>query len=202
MARPAIGRDHQLTAFDACFAQRNARLLVRQTSHLRVIGQPRDRARRLALGRSAQHQHRTIQPLDEHPGQHGESVGRRCLELGYPPETAIQIAQVLPNYLTEQDIGVIRITDLVAHLRYEASGMSFLDDDESDDDFGDGDDDTLDPWLDDEFIASPILLEGLAAAAEKGNADAHYALALLHAPSDDSYDEPRVGGEYWYQEDT
>jgi hypothetical protein len=31
-------------------------------------------------------------------------------------------------------------------------------------------------------IASPILLEGLTAAAEKGNANAHYALALIHDP--------------------
>jgi TPR repeat protein len=144
--------------------------------------------------------------ITSHPAQHGESVGRRYLELDYPPETALQLAQVLPDYLTEQDIGVIRITDLVAHLRYETSGMYSLNDDEfnddeSDDDFEDGADGTLAPWVDDEFIASPILLEGLTAAAEKGNADAHYALALLHAPSDGSYDEPSAGREYWYQEE-
>src|SRR5574338_496047 len=55
----------------------------------------------------------------QHPAKHGESVGRRCLELDYPPEKALQVAQTLPDYLTNQDIGVIRISDLVAHLRYE-----------------------------------------------------------------------------------
>ncbi len=38
--------------------------------------------------------------------KHGESVGRRCLELDYPAETALQLAQALTAYLTEQDIGV------------------------------------------------------------------------------------------------
>ena len=52
--------------------------------------------------------------------------------------------------------------------------------DESDDDAGD-EEDTYDSWFDRESLATPILLEGLVAAAEKGGADAHYALALIYA---------------------
>ena len=133
------------------------------------------------------------------PAEYGESVGRRCLELDYPPETALQLAQAFPVYLAERDIGVIRIADLVAHLRYETDSVTNHDLDEFDDDAED-EVDTFDSWFDRESIASPILLEGLTAAAEKGNAHAHYALALLHAPSDDPYDEPSAGSEHWYTE--
>jgi hypothetical protein len=44
----------------------------------------------------------------------------------------------------------------------------------------------------------PILLDGLAAAASKGNALAHYALALIHAPDDE--DDPDAGSSYWYSQ--
>lgn len=135
------------------------------------------------------------------PAKHGESVGRRCLELDYPPENALQVAQVLPDYLSGQDIGVIRITSLVARLQYETGSKSYLDDDEFDDDSEGDEDDTLDPWFDGESIASPALLDGLTTAAEKGNANAHYALALIHALPDDPYDEPSVGSDYWYNEE-
>ena len=134
----------------------------------------------------------------QRPAKHGESVGRRCLELDYLPEMALQLAQVLPAYLTDQDIGVIRIADLVAHLRYETGRVTDQGLDEFDDEAEY--DETFDPWFDRESIASPILLEGLTAAAEKGNAHAHYALALIHAPSDDPYDKPSAGSDYWYNE--
>lgn len=52
--------------------------------------------------------------------------------------------------------------------------------------------------LDDDEI-SPILLDGLATAAGKGNALAHYALALIHDPGEDD-DEGEVGSPYWYSQ--
>lgn len=134
------------------------------------------------------------------PAKYGECVGRRCMDLDYPPENVLRIAQVLPDYLTDRDIGAIRITDLVAHLRYESGRVFYRDIDEPDDDSED-DEDTFSPWLDRDSIASPLLLEGLIAAAEKDNPDAHYALALIHAPSEDPYDEPSTGSEYWYNEE-
>jgi len=134
-----------------------------------------------------------------HPAKYGESVGRRCLELDYLPETALQLAQAIPVHLTDQDIGVIRIADLVAHLRYETNRVTDHELDESDDDADD--ESTYGPWFDRESLATPILLEGLLAAADKGDADAHYALALIYAPSDDPYDEPSSGSDYWYNEE-
>lgn len=133
------------------------------------------------------------------PAKYGESVGRRSLELDYLPETALLLAQALPDYLAEQDIGVIRIADLVAHLRYETNRVTDHELDEFDDDPED-EEDTYGPWFDRESLATPILLEGLLAAANKGDADAHYALALIYAPSDDPYDEPSSGSDYWYNE--
>jgi len=134
------------------------------------------------------------------PAKHSESVGRRSLELDYPPETALQLAQALPIYLTDQDIGVIRIADLVAHLRYEINRVTDDEFEESDDDAED-EEDIYGPWFDRESLATPILLEGLTSAAEKGDANAHYALALIYDPSDDPYDEPSAGGDYWYNEE-
>lgn len=134
------------------------------------------------------------------PAKHKESVGRRCLELDYPPETALLIAQLFPRFLADQDIGIIRIADLVAHLRYETNRVTDHEFDEFDDDAED-EEDTNGPWFDRESIASPILLEGLTAAADKGDANAHYALAIIYAPSDDPYDEPSAGSDYWYNEE-
>lgn len=134
------------------------------------------------------------------PARHSESVGRRSLELDYPPETALLLAQTLPAYLTDQDISIIRITDLVAHLRYETNRVTDHEPDGFDDDAED-EEDAYDPWFDRESLATPILLEGLLAAANKGDADAHYALALIYAPSDDPYDEPSSGSDYWYNEE-
>ncbi len=72
---------------------------------------------------------------------------------------------------------------------------------EFDDEVADEDEvSTFDPWFDRASLASPILLEGLTTAAEKGDANAHDALALIHAPSDDPFDEPSSGSEYWYNE--
>lgn len=132
------------------------------------------------------------------PAKYGESVGRRSLELDYLPETALLLAQALPDYLAEQDIGVIRIADLIAHLRYETNRVTDHELDESDDDADD--ESTYGPWFDRESLATPILLEGLLAAANKDDADAHYALALIYAPFDDPYDEPSSGSDYWYNE--
>jgi len=133
------------------------------------------------------------------PAKYGESVGRRCLELDYLPETALQLAKALPVYLTDQGIGVISIADLVAHLRYETNRVTDHELDEFDDDAED--EDTYGPWFDRESLATHILLDGLLAAANKGDADAHYALALIYTPSDDPYDEPSSGSDYWYNEE-
>lgn len=105
----------------------------------------------------------------------------------------------MPPFLADQDIGVIRITDLVAQLRYEINRVTDHEFDKFDND-AENEDDTNGTWFNRESLATPILLDGLLAAANKGNADAHYALALIYAPSDDPYDEPSSGSDYWYNE--
>ena len=126
---------------------------------------------------------------------HGLLVHSRCVELGYPPDIAKTASVALPSFLSTREIGVIRISDLVAHLRselgrYDATPNEDIDTDE---------DETVDEdWIDIDYLASPILLDGLAVAANKDNADAHYALALIHAPGDDDSDDNEVGSEYWY----
>lgn len=94
----------------------------------------------------------------------------------------------MPAYLKENNIGVIKIADLVSHLR-SVSGRQdqYPDSDEDQDDF------FSDSWLSFDSRDSQILLESLDAVAVKGNALAHYALALIH-----DYGETPVGSEYWY----
>ena len=40
---------------------------------------------------------------------------------------------------------------------------------------------------------APLMLDGLEAAASKGNALAHYALSLIHAPDDDEDTDQGAG---------
>ncbi|WP_301102481.1 hypothetical protein [Propionivibrio sp.] len=131
-----------------------------------------------------------------HPASFAERVGRRCLDLDYPPEAALRVSQALPIYMTQKGIGVVRISDLLANLLGETGDSSYGGGDSEGDD-----NERLESWLDVESITCPILLEGLVAAGDRGDARAHYALALLHAPTDDDpYDEP-VGSEFWYTEE-
>ncbi len=126
---------------------------------------------------------------------YGSLVRNRCIEIGYQPDVANTVSIALPAYLSERLIGVIRIADLVAHLRYEAGQQDYSDDDEEPDDR----DDTLDDqWVDSVALESPILLDGLEDAASKGNGLAHYALALIHAPEED--EERKVGRDYWHSQ--
>lgn len=142
-----------------------------------------------------------------HSTKYAESAGRRCLELDYPPETALKLVPTLSNYLADQDIGVIRIADIVAYLQYETYGVyetSRVDDlelDEFDDDAEDAEEDIDSSWPDFEFIVTPVLLDGLTDVAEKGNADAHYALALIYGSSYDPDNKTRMGSDYWYNEE-
>ena len=49
-------------------------------------------------------------------------VQNRCIEIGYTPEAAKAVSVVLPGFLAEHGIGVIRIADLVAQQRGESEG--------------------------------------------------------------------------------
>jgi TPR repeat protein len=87
-------------------------------------------------------------------------IKQRCIELGCAPDKADAVMSALEAMLTEQQIGVIRLSALLQRLR------------------AGGDDVTADSL-------PPMLLAGLDAAASKDNVLAHYALALIYAPDDD-----------------
>lgn len=114
-------------------------------------------------------------------------IKRRSIELGYQPDTATLASSALESFLAERQIGIASIPSLVSRLRGESSSQ--------DEELEYDEDELFDP-VDEAF--GPILLDGLAAAASKGNAMAHYALALIHAP-DDEYD-PDTGSSYWYSQ--
>ena len=114
-------------------------------------------------------------------------IKRRCIELGYQPDTATLASSALESFLAERQIGVASISSLVSRLRGESSSQ--------DEELEYDEDELFDP-ADEAF--GPILLDGLAAAASKGNALAHYALALIHAPDDE--DDPDAGSSYWYSQ--
>lgn len=114
-------------------------------------------------------------------------IKRRCIELGYQPDTVILASSALESFLAERQIGVASISSLVSRLRGESSSQ--------DEELEYDEDELFDP-TDEAF--GPILLDGLAAAASKGNALAHYALALIHAPDDE--DDPDAGSSYWYSQ--
>ena len=115
-------------------------------------------------------------------------IKRRCMELGYKPDTATPASSALESFLAERQIGVARISSLISRLRGESPNQ--------DDDLEDNRDELFDPA--DEGVFGPILLDGLDAAASKGNALAHYALALIHAPGDE--DGLDAGSSYWYSQ--
>lgn len=121
----------------------------------------------------------------------------RCVEIGYLPEVAKNIAVALPIFLIEHKIGVIKITELVAHLRFESEVQN--DDNEEGLELDDGEYVSDDNWENISTLSTPILMDGIEGAASKGNALAHYALALIFA-NDDAENEQEVGSEHWYQQ--
>lgn len=92
----------------------------------------------------------------EPPIRNAATIRRRCHELGYPSEAEAIVQKALEAFVTEQEISVIGLADLIAVLR------------------------------DDEFIEpSPLLNDSLELLASQGVAQAHYALSLLYRPDDD-----------------
>ena len=126
------------------------------------------------------------------PLKYVDHVKDRCLEIGYDTNTANVVAASLPQLLTEQEIGVIRIPDLVAHLRHEPVHEDW---NEEEDDWELVENARLAVT---DALISPLLIDGLTNAAAKGNATAHFALAMIHA--DDDIDDVETGSDYWYQQ--
>ena len=110
------------------------------------------------------------------------AIRQRCVELGYRPATADAVSSELPAYVAEHQINIVRLSTLVTNLRCE---LPYLDE--------------YSDWDVEDEAFSPQLLTGLEASASKGNALAHYALALIHTPNDDNHRQ--VGIDYWYNQE-
>jgi hypothetical protein len=126
-----------------------------------------------------------LRPKDSQSVPQSSLIKRRCIELGYQLDTATLATSMLESFLAERRIGVVSISTIISRLTGESPNYE-LEYDE---------DELFDP-TDEEF--GPILLGGLAAAASKGNALAHYALALIYEPDDE--DDPDSGNSYWYSQ--
>lgn len=141
-------------------------------------------------------------PADKHVNLHSAFVRRRCIELGYQVENADLASATLGTFLAERQIGVVRISDLISQMQGAlSSGQGDYPFDDKNGLHG-GEQDDLDPgWAyADEGGFAPIMLDALEAAASKGNALAHYALALIHAPEDDEDTDQEAGSSYWHSQ--
>lgn len=114
-------------------------------------------------------------------------IKRRCVELGYQPDTATLATSALQSFLSHKQIGIASISSLVSSRRPRWHNEDYeLDDDEND---------RSEPTPE---AFGPILLDGLDVAARRGNAQAHYALALIYASEEE--DDPHAGSPYWYEQ--
>ncbi len=130
------------------------------------------------------------------PKANASQVRDRCLGLAYGSGIAQLVSDLLPAFLSDSEVGLIKIADLVAYLQL---GAFRPDDDEAEMTEGEGDDWEAedDRWVDSLALTSPILLEGLESAAQRSHALAHYALALIYGTDEDDH-ERETGSAYWY----
>lgn len=121
------------------------------------------------------------------------AIRKRGLELGYSSDVATMASTELAIILKSLNVCAIGITRLLDRLR----GIPLADVDRRTqaivlDTLGN-------EWYATESLTSPLLMDCLEASASKGLADAHYALALLHAP-DENDDDASAGDDYWYNQ--
>lgn len=138
-----------------------------------------------------------------------DQIRARCIELDCQDGMSDQIASLLPLLLEQQRIGAVSISSVIDYLRGEWQGLpqdSYAGSDEDLEFYDDGmyeedEPGTENAWpalfsIEDEFEFefSPMLLAELAAAAENGNPDGHYALALYYRLEPEEARE----GAWWY----
>lgn len=118
-------------------------------------------------------------------------IRKRGLELGYPSDVATTASTELATILKSLNVCAIGITRLQDRLReVPLTDAAQQDSPPPLDTLGN-------EWYGTISLTSPLLMESLEASADKGVADAHYALALLHAPDEDD-DDASAGDDYWY----
>jgi TPR repeat protein len=134
---------------------------------------------------------------DERVPPQSASITRRCIELGYPPDKAVLVPAVLESFLAQRRIGVLSISSLIRRLRGESPQQDHNFAGNPHRLFSDDEDDLFDPAGNGGF--GQMLEDALEAAASKGHALAHYALALIN-DRDNEDDEPDPRNPYWYSQ--
>jgi hypothetical protein len=134
------------------------------------------------------------------------ALRQRCIGLGYQAGMADIVSTEFSSLIAKKKIDCVKLPSLIATLREKLSYRGYWawqTDEEFDEDGSlthliDAD---WPPFPDEQQkdLIFPDLLAALEAAASKANADAHYALALIHAPVDVEKRSP--GMDYWYNEE-
>lgn len=144
-------------------------------------------------------------PDKERIASHSAFVRGRCIELGYPPESADLVSVSLGSFLAERHTGIVRISALISQLQGKWFGPEVHPIGDSTEQFADERLDRPADRCDDggegdfaPLMLDALMLDGLEAAASKGNALAHYALSLIHAPDDDKDNDQGAGSPYWH----
>jgi hypothetical protein len=137
---------------------------------------------------------------------HAPALRNRCLELGYLQTMADIVAAELPELIEQERINVVSLDALILRLRHQLSYRGYWD--WQDEEYFDEEErlahlisEEWPPFHDDsdQNLISQDLLTALNNAATLCNADAHYAIALIHAPINS--DEQSPGWDYWYQQE-
>ncbi len=126
------------------------------------------------------------------------AIRRRCTELGYQAATADVATTELAALLSDRRLDVVSLSALVAELLADRSDHVWYDDDHESDDPHEPPKRILPDPFDDEEI-SPALLRDLETAAEKGNALAHYALALIYDRDEEDEGQQAIS-PYWHSQ--
>ncbi|MGZ5010557.1 MAG: hypothetical protein ACXV8U_18030 [Methylobacter sp.] len=139
-------------------------------------------------------------PLRDH------ALRQRCLELGYQTYTADLVGADFASFIEQERVSFVTLSTLIATLRHQLSYRGYWDW-QSEDDFDEDEnlphviDEDWPPFDDESRLALIIpssLLTALEIAASRADANAHYALALIHAPVD--VDKRSPDFDYWYNE--
>ncbi|MBX9915399.1 MAG: hypothetical protein K2Y25_15995 [Pseudomonadaceae bacterium] len=143
--------------------------------------------------------------LDEDPDISTECLlllNQRLIELGYA-DVAEAAGSAILHLVSQHRFAAVSLSFVLASVRGGHIGKRYLDD--YDDDPEDSDDEfdfvanrRKEPWLEEDQL--DLLLDGLDAAASRGSALAHYALALMYGRDGLLDDHDPSGDDYWFKQ--
>lgn len=150
--------------------------------------------------------HHVFATLDYEPDISTESLlllNQRLIDLGYAGVAEVAGSAIL-HFVSLHRFAAVSLSFVLASVRGGDIGERYLDDylndsDGSDDEFDVAADFRKEPWLDEDQLG--LLLDGLDAAAGRGNALAHYVLALIYGRGGilDEHN-PSPGDDYWLKQ--